>query len=37
MLKCQPGKPGDIKRELRLKTDAQEAPVTVTVEGKAIP
>ena len=36
LLKCQPDKLGDFKRELRVKTDLQEAPVTVTVEGKAI-
>jgi hypothetical protein len=36
MIKCQPGKAGDFKQELRIKTDLQEAPVPVTVEGKAV-
>jgi hypothetical protein len=36
MLKCQPGKPGEFKRELRIKTDLQDTTVTVTVEGKAV-
>jgi hypothetical protein len=37
ILKCQPAKPGDFKRELRIKTDLQEAAVPVTVEGAAQP
>jgi hypothetical protein len=36
LLRCQPGKAGEFKRELKVKTDLQEAPVTVTVEGNAI-
>jgi hypothetical protein len=37
VLKCRPARPGDFKRELRIRTDLQEAPITVTVEGKATP
>jgi hypothetical protein len=37
VLKCRPARPGDFKRELRIRTDLQDAPVTVTVEGKAVP
>jgi hypothetical protein len=33
--KCQPAKAGDFKRELKIKTDLQEAPLVVTIEGSA--
>jgi len=33
--KCQFATAGDFKRELKIKTDAQDDPVTVTVEGSA--
>ena len=33
--KCQVGQAGDFKRELKIKTDIQDDPVTVTVEGTA--
>ena len=33
--KCQLGAAGDFKRELKIKTDIQDDPVTVTVEGSA--
>lgn len=36
-LRCQPVKPGELKRVLQIKTDAQEAPVTVTVEATVAP
>jgi hypothetical protein len=36
-LKCQLTQPGAFQRQLRIKTDLQEAPVTVTVEGKVVP
>jgi hypothetical protein len=36
-LKCVIGKPGDFRRELRVKTDLQDAPVMVTVEGTVVP
>ena|SRR5436190_2312004 len=35
--KCQPTQPGDFKRELKIKTDLDDAPVTVTIEGSATP
>ncbi|HVS37604.1 MAG TPA: DUF1573 domain-containing protein, partial [Gemmataceae bacterium] len=34
-IKCQPSKAGDFKRELKIKTDVQDDPITVTVEGTA--
>jgi hypothetical protein len=34
-LKCQFDKPGPFRRELKVKTTAQDAPVTVVVEGNA--
>jgi hypothetical protein len=37
MFKCQPTKPGDFQQQLQIKTDLQDAPVTVTIEGKAVP
>jgi hypothetical protein len=37
VVKCQPGKPGDLRKQLQIKTDIQEAPVTVTLEGTAAP
>jgi hypothetical protein len=36
-LKCQLTQAGDFKRELKIKTDLQEAPVTVVVEGSVAP
>ena len=33
--KCQPSQVGDFKRELKIKTDVQDDPITVTVEGTA--
>jgi hypothetical protein len=33
--KCQFEKPGDIHRELKIKTDLQETPVIVTLEGSS--
>jgi hypothetical protein len=35
--KCQFDKPGEFKRELKIKTDLQNLPVSVTVEGSASP
>jgi hypothetical protein len=35
--KCVPTKPGDFKRELKIKTDLQDAPVVVTLDGSATP
>jgi hypothetical protein len=35
--KCQFDKPGEFKRELKIKTDLQDLPVSVTVEGSASP
>jgi hypothetical protein len=35
--KCQFNQPGDFKRELKIKTDLQDQPVAVTVEGSAAP
>jgi hypothetical protein len=35
--KCQPTKPGEFKREVKIKTDLQEAPVSVTIDGTATP
>jgi hypothetical protein len=35
-IKCQFTKAGDFKRELKIKTDLQEAPLIVTVEGSAV-
>jgi hypothetical protein len=37
LLRCQATKPGDVRRQLQIKTDLQAAPVTVTVEGKVLP
>src|SRR5262249_46516833 len=37
VLKCQSAKAGDLHKQLQIKTDIQEAPVTVTVEGTASP
>src|SRR5262249_15657643 len=36
-LHYQVGQPGDFHRELKIKTDLQDAPVTVTIEGTASP
>jgi hypothetical protein len=36
-LKCQFGQTGDLKRVLKIKTDLQEAPVVVVVEGSVTP
>jgi hypothetical protein len=36
LLRCQPDKAGDFRRELKVKTDLQDLPLPVTVEGKAI-
>jgi hypothetical protein len=36
-LRCQFDQPGDFRREVRIKTDLQEAPVVVIVEGNAVP
>jgi hypothetical protein len=33
--KCQFSKPGDFKREVKIRTDLQEPPVGVTIEGSA--
>jgi hypothetical protein len=33
--KCQFAKPGDFKRELKIKTSLQAEPVSVTIEGSA--
>jgi hypothetical protein len=35
--KCQITKAGEFKRELKIKTDMQEAPVVVTIEAAAVP
>jgi len=35
--KCQFRKPGDFRRELKIKTDLQDEPLTVIVEGTAAP
>lgn len=35
--KCQFDKPGDFKREVKIKTDLQPAPVSVTIEGTVAP
>jgi hypothetical protein len=35
--KCQIAKAGEFKRQLRIKTDMQEAPAIVTIEGNAMP
>jgi len=35
--RCNFDKPGDIKRELKIKTDIQDEPLTVTVEGTVVP
>jgi hypothetical protein len=35
--KCQFDQPGDFKRELKIKTDLQDVPVSVTIEGTASP
>jgi hypothetical protein len=36
-LRCQFAQPGDFRREVKIKTDLQEAPVVVVVEGNAAP
>jgi hypothetical protein len=33
--KCTPSQDGEFKRELKIKTDLQDAPLVVTIEGKA--
>jgi hypothetical protein len=33
--KCTPAQDGEFKRELKIKTDLQDAPLVVTIEGKA--
>jgi hypothetical protein len=35
--KCQLAKPGEFKRDLKIKTDLQEAPVPVTIEATVMP
>jgi hypothetical protein len=35
--KCQFGKAGDFKRELKITTDLQDTPVVVTIDGSAAP
>jgi hypothetical protein len=35
--KCQPAKAGEFKYEVKIKTDLQDAPATVTIEGNAAP
>ena len=35
--KCQFNQAGEFKRELKIKTDLQDVPVSVTVEGTATP
>jgi hypothetical protein len=35
--KCHPDKAGDFKRELKIKTDLQDTPVTVNIDGTAAP
>ncbi len=35
--KCQLTKPGEFKRELQLKTDLQDSPITVILEGVVMP
>ena len=37
LFKCKPSKPGDIQRQLRIKTDLQDATVTLLVEGYVSP
>jgi hypothetical protein len=37
VIKCQPAKPGEVRKQLQIKTDIQEAPVSVTIEGTAGP
>ncbi len=37
LLRCQATKPGDVRRQLQIKTDLQAAPVSFTVEGKVLP
>jgi hypothetical protein len=37
VIKCQPAKAGDFHKQLQIKTDIQEGPVAVTVEGSAAP
>ncbi|HXG09166.1 MAG TPA: DUF1573 domain-containing protein [Gemmataceae bacterium] len=36
-LRCQPSRPGELRRVLQIKTDLQESPVPVTVEINAVP
>jgi len=33
--KCQVSQPGPFKRELKIKTDLQDSPITVTIDGNA--
>lgn len=35
--KCQFDKPGDVRRELKIKTDLQETPVVVAIDGNVAP
>jgi hypothetical protein len=35
--KCQPTKPGELRRTLRIKTDLQDTPATVTIEATVSP
>jgi hypothetical protein len=37
VFKCLFNQPGDFKRELKIKTDLQDAPVIVTIDGTAAP
>jgi hypothetical protein len=37
VFKCHPAKVGDLRKQLQIKTDIQEAPVIVTIEGTAAP
>lgn len=37
LFRCQPSKPGDVRRVVQIKTDLQEAPVPVTIEVTVVP
>lgn len=37
LFKCRPLKPGELRLTVRIKTDLQDAPVTLTIEGNAAP
>ncbi len=36
LIKYKPSKPGDVHRQLQIKTDLQEAPVTLTIDGNVV-